>query len=208
MVMQENVTLAAYEQLLDAAVKLREQYETYDERIRQAMCVFGDTASAEKIEWISRKAVPYFTAVLKQSREKVYRTLSEMIRNLKQQYDRCCEMMEETPKVFRISELDYRFVGMEMANGQTVSMVDALAAVDLCSRTLAQLTDADQALLYACRRFEDVFTQVQGELVRQTVGTISETIRSFKTEISTLHARTQTAVSLLNELIKRFSSLL
>ena len=132
-----------------------------------------------------------------------------LIRYVKKQVDRWCETMDQEPAVFHITELDYRYIGMdvEMA-GRTESMRNAQAAVDLCSRTLAQLRNADLGLLEAYRRFESMFEQNSGHLVLQNVQSIHEAILAVRSEISILHARTERTASISNELIRRFASAL
>ena len=91
-----------------------------------------------------------------------------LIRYVKKQYDRWCETMDQEPAVFHMTELDYRYMGMdvEMAGG-TESMRNGQAAVDLCSRTLAQLRDADLGLIEAYPRSATAVAMEDGVKLRE-----------------------------------------
>ena len=164
--MQIKVTLTAYEQLLDAAVRLKYQYEAYDTRIRHVICVFWDIASVVKISRTSPEADPRFTYYLQRPSEKVYRALSEMIRHLKRRYDRVYSFMDGKPIILSPEETENWVTEMgPEAFGQRVDVRNKTAVIKLCNQMREELKDANARLNVVYRQFEDVFEQVKGELI-------------------------------------------
>ena len=206
--MAENVTLEAYERLLQDVVLFREQYEIFDSNVMQAIETFNSDALRAGASFIQQKMGDGFEGYVSHLRQKIYGTAQLLAENLSARYRKWCEVLEQSPKSFNLTFRTYSNSNLSGNRSGSVELRDAKQAYDACNYVRSHLTSSYSILTQAFARLNSAVNGAREHIVVQDISRVDGWLKTIGDGVRQAETPYKVTIKTLEVLVAKLGPML
>ena len=206
--MDGNVTLEAYEKMLENVALFKEQYEIFDADVMRSIEAFNSDALRAGASFIQSKLGDGFEGYLSHMRSKIYGTTQTLSENLSGRYRKWCEVFEQSPKTFNLTFRAYSNPDLPGNRPGRIQLRDARQALDACNNVRAHLTSSYSILQQAYGRLNSTFSTIREGVVLQDVPNIEGWMKNIGDGIRQAETPFRVTIRTLETLVKKLEPML
>lgn len=206
--MSENLTLDAYENLLNSVVTFKEQYELFDSNVVQAIETFNSDALRSGASYIQKKMGDGFEGYLSHFRTKIYGTTEELAKNVYGLYKTACDQLEGSPKSFNLSFRTFPSVTLSGNRSGSIQLRDAKQAYEVCNFVRSRLISSYPILTQAYARMNTAVNDARNYIVLQHVSRVDGWMKTIADGVRQAETPYKVTIRTLEILIEKMAALM